>query len=338
MGTLHRTLVLLGLMTAAGCGEGPTTPPRPPDAPAISCPASLTLESPDNVPMPASFQLATTTGGQSPVAVSCTSQSGSTFPLGSTTVQCTATDGLQRTASCSFAITIAPTPRISKTAFLAFGDSITYGRCNDHDDICDPYTLNLRSLLEGRYTRQSFMIVTAGVPGENASDDIPPTNDNEAGQDRLLDELRDRTPEVLLLMEGTNDIINAPGGAEEGVDLAAEALEQMVIAARGGQVEVFLATIPPMRYPPPPGTTRDRSPHGPFVPILNERIRQIAQRQNVTLVDVYAAMNADLAGTIGTDNLHPSSRGLQVIADTFFAAIRQRLDSTPATTSALFRR
>lgn len=330
MGTLRWTLVFICLGAAAGCGDGPTTPPKPPDAPAISCPASLTLESPDNVPMPASFQLPTTTGGQSPVTISCTSQSGETFPLGSTTVQCTATDALQRTASCSFAISIAPTPRISKTAFLAFGDSITYGRCNNDPDTCDPYTVHLRSLLEARYTRQSFTIVTAGVRGENASNDIPPSNDNEAGQDRLLDELRDRAPEVLLLMEGTNDIINAPGGAEEGVELAAEALEQMVVAAKNRQVEVFLATIPPMRYPPPAGTTRDRSAHGPFVPMLNERIRQIAQRRNVTLVDVYAAMHADLAGTIGTDNLHPSAKGLQVIANTFYAAIRQRLDSTPA--------
>lgn len=286
--------------------------------------------------MPATYAPPTPAGGQAPVTVSCSSASGSTFPLGSTTVSCTATDSLQRTATCSFAVTITPTPRIAKTKFLAFGDSITYGRCNSSGE-CPPYTIRLQNLLEQRYAKQSFTVITSGRPGENASDDITPTNGNEAGQDRLPEELRDFSPEVLLLMEGTNDLLNAPLGPSSGVEMATVALDQMVGVAKARGVVVLLATIPPMRYPPPPGT-RDRSAAGPLVPTLNNRIRQLATAHGVTLVDIYAAMNADLAGTIGDDNLHPTVKGLEVIADTFYAAIRQTLDSTPVTTSALFRR
>ncbi|MGC8952805.1 HYR domain-containing protein, partial [Chloroflexus sp.] len=40
------------------------------------------------------------------VAVTCTPASGSTFPLGTTTVTCTATDAAGNTASGSFTITV----------------------------------------------------------------------------------------------------------------------------------------------------------------------------------------------------------------------------------------
>jgi hypothetical protein len=42
-------------------------------------------------------------------------------------VQCTATDTLNRSNSCSFTVTVSRTPQLSVTKFLAFGDSITAG-------------------------------------------------------------------------------------------------------------------------------------------------------------------------------------------------------------------
>jgi lysophospholipase L1-like esterase len=245
------------------------------------------------------------------------------FPLGNTIVTCTATDALQRTASCNFNVTLRPSPRLSKTRFLAFGDSITYGRCHEFPDECDPYTVRLRALLEDRYRKQSFAVTTSGVRGETASADNEPSVDNISGQDRLPLEISRFDPEVLLLMEGTNDLSNGP--ENESVELAAEALDAMVADAMNRDVVVFLATIPPQRYPPPPGT-RDRSGSGPLVEPLNDRIRAIAASRGAFLVDIYAAMNADLDGTISVDNLHPTELGLMVIADTFYAAIRAALE------------
>ena len=285
------------------------------------------------MPLPVSFIVPTATGGQSPVTVTCSAQSGANFPLGSTVVTCTATDSLQRSASCNFNVAVTPTPRISKTKFLAFGDSITAGQCGLNDQECTPYDARLITLLQQRYNRQTLLTTNLGVDGECASNDICLVN-GEAGEDRLPRQLS-RDFEVLFLMEGTNDLINA--ASITGVNEAETSLERMVVRARQANKEVFLATIAPMRYPNPgPGKRLDAP--GPLVPVLNERIKAIAVRHGAVLVDVYAALVADLAANISSDNLHPTDRGLQVIAETFFTAIRARLDSTPTPLSSLFTR
>lgn len=281
------------------------------------------------------FTMPTATGGQAPVNVTCSSQPGTTFPLGNTVVTCTATDALQRSASCNFNVAVTPTPRISKTNFLAFGDSITYGRCYASPQECPPYTVRLRELLTERYARQTFVVTNVGIPGEIASDDIAEPLGRLAGQDRIADEIRRYSPEVVLLMEGANDLLNASDRPIFAVDAAAVALDRMVQLAQQSGKTVFLATVSPIRYPAPPGTT-NRNASGPLVPLLNERIRAIALQRGVVLVDIYAAMNADLAGTISTDNLHPTELGIRVMADTFYASIRTALDVTPG--SSLTRR
>ena len=268
------------------------------------------------------------------MSVTCSAQSGSSFPLGNTLVTCTATDALQRTASCNFNITLRPAPRLSHTRFLAFGDSITFGRCNEAPQECAPYTVRLRELLEERYRKQSFTVTASGAPGESASAEIPPSGVNIPGENRLPNEIDRYDPEVLLLMEGTNDLINGAEG--QAVALAAEALDGMVADAMAQGIVVFLATIPPQRYPPPPGT-RDRTGSGPLVQPLNDRIKAIAAARGAHLVDIYAAMNADLAGTISVDNLHPTELGLRVMADTFYAAIRTALE-VPTGSASLMRR
>jgi lysophospholipase L1-like esterase len=329
--SLRSFAVLFALAGAAAC-SGPTPPPPPPPpSPTVSCPASVTLESPDNVPMPVTFAVPTASGGQTPVSVTCSAQSGANFPLGSTLVTCTATDSLQRTGTCNFNVAVTPTPRISKTKFLAFGDSITVGQCGSLD--CVSYDTRLLALLQQRYTRQTLTTTNLGVDGECAANDICTVN-GEAGEDRLPRELS-RDFEVLLLMEGTNDIFNAESITD--VNDAEVGVERMVMRARQANKEVFLATIAPMRYPGSAGG-KPTDGVGPFVPILNERIKAIASKYNAVLVDVYAALAADMAANISSDNLHPTDKGLQVIAETFYAAIRTRLDSTPTSASSLFRR
>jgi hypothetical protein len=49
-------------------------------------------------------------GGKIPVSAKCTPASGSSFPVGSTTVSCTVTDVLNRSASCQFAVTVTTPP------------------------------------------------------------------------------------------------------------------------------------------------------------------------------------------------------------------------------------
>src|SRR5205814_1817394 len=58
-------------------------------------------------------------GGSGNVVVVCNPSSGSTFPVGTTTVTCTATDGSGATAACSFNVTVNDTePPVASCAVV----------------------------------------------------------------------------------------------------------------------------------------------------------------------------------------------------------------------------
>jgi lysophospholipase L1-like esterase len=155
-------------------------------------------------------------------------------------------------------------------------------------------------------------VVNSGLPGEVAA---------RTGKTRLTSELFEHRPEALLLMEGTNDLFFDDVGVEIGID----ALDDMVRDASARGIRVFLATIPPQRL----GGRRDRVAR--IIPGFNDEVRAVAARRSAVLVDVYAAMQPDLDRLIGIDDLHPTEMGFDVIARTFFDAIRTNLESTPLT-------
>ena len=95
----------------------------------------------------------------------------------------------------------------------------------------------------------------------------------------------------------------------------------MVQDAKGRGLKVFLATLPPQNKTsccPRYGLAEDE------VPAFNDGIRYIADREAITLVDVFEAFHGDNTTLIDFDGLHPTPAGYQVIADTFFKAIKQR--------------
>lgn len=333
------TLVGVTLMLAA-C-SGPSAPPPPPAAPTILCPVSQTVQSPDNAPMPISFTVPGGNGGQAPLSVSCTAQSGANFPLGQTVVTCTVRDSLQRQSSCNFNVSVTATPKISKTTFVAFGDSITDGTKADpwvavmsRPDMgffrlganhSYPYKLN--DLLGSRYTTQSLTIHNEGWGGETASTAWWPNDDRPIGEVRLGEVLRTYNPQVLLLMEGTNDLyFSVPQGAPYGIADIIAALDRMISNAQTRFTTVFIATLPPQRS----GIDVFRTRVAEQIPVLNEEIRALALRRNVFLVDIYAALNSNVNLYIGHDHVHPTEAGFQKIAETFFDSVKQHLDLTPA--------
>jgi lysophospholipase L1-like esterase len=301
-------------LLALGACSSPTAPPPPtPDAPSLTCPASVSLVSPDGARVPYPFPLPTPVNGQPPVTVSCSGMPGGGYPAGSTIVTCTATDALSRQASCNFSVTVTITPKISKTKYLAFGDSITYGRCGPKPNECPPYTVRLEELLRQRYTSQTFTVITSGIGGERTYQ----------GEERLPGELATYNPEVLLLMEGTNDVIAEPYDLGKAVD----SLEDMVDIAHNRGILVFLATIPPIA----PGGPYDYA--RPRVLELNAEVHDIAFSKGAYLVDVFAALNANIPLYYLADDLHPNGEGLRVIGETFYAKIRATLDITPTGSS-----
>jgi lysophospholipase L1-like esterase len=274
-----------------------------------------------------------TTKGKPPVSTTCLPENGALFPVGETTVTCTATDAAQRASSCTFLVTVTAPPKLSVTRFVAFGDSITWGEDGQNSLLLLPgihrtirvpasqqYPAVLKLELAARYTAQSPDVYNAGKQGESVTELTVPTTPQ-----RFSNLLAGGQYDVVLLMEGTNDL-NDRDASIEPVVIAT--LQQMLRDAKGRGVRPYLATIPP------------ENPHGfrglawSLVPGLNDRIRTLAMSEHVPLVEVYQALNTDINTFIGFDGLHPTVAGYAKIADLFFAAIEQTLEA-PAPSSLL---
>ena len=287
----------------------------------IACPAGSQAQSFDGGPVTVHFAAPVASGGQQPVTVGCTPHSGSAFSIGSTDVTCGASDALQQTASCAFRVTVRGTPKLAVSRFLAFGDSITAGVVSPPTggtrlDSFNAYPSRLQRGLTSRYVTQDIRVINAGLPGEEAADAVG----------RFNAELRRQRPQVVLLMEGTNDLY-AVGAAFEN---AVNALDSMVLAARVAGADTFLMTIPPQRG----------HSYAHLVPSFNSRIRSIAARRGAVLFDVYSVLfNGRCGGVgpipcIGNDGLHPTAEGYRLIADELSRSIVARYDMEVLPTAA----
>ncbi len=305
------------LASAAGCGSGPTAPPPPP-ALAISCPANVTVQSSDGSAVFVSFDPPRSDGGAAPVTTTCSAQPG-LFNVGSTSVTCQATDSRNQVASCSFVVAVRPPPRLQSTRFLAFGDSLTAGEVSFGPSVRvylpnESYPAVLQRRLAAYYRFQSPVVINVGFGGEEAS----------TGVLRFRNELLQHRPDVVLLMEGSNDLLDRPD-IGRGADSAIAALRRMVQDAKSLNVKVGLATVPPQRA----GGLRNRDTVARLIPSFNERIRALAAEEQVVLIDVYDAMKDNLS-LIGVDDLHPTILGYDVMAGVFFEAIKASFEEVPA--------
>lgn len=334
----------------ASCGGNPasSTPPPPPnpDPPKITCPSAVSVTSPTGQATAVSYGTATVVLGKSPVSTACTPASGAIFPIGTTTVTCVATDALQRTDSCTFGVTVAAPPRISLTRFVSFGDSITWGEDGQNSPtslsigpirpavqvpINQTYPGALQILLTARYSSQAPSVANLGCRGEAAGDLSSPCSAGNAVS-RFSDTVGTGAYQAVLLMEGANDVAEqlALGGSTAPVDAAIAALRSMIDFAKSRNVRPYLATITPEN---PLGTIpARRGGAANFVPPFNDRLRSLASAEGITLVDVYAAFNGDVTTLIGSDGLHPTVAGYAVIANTFFARVKETLETATSPT------
>ncbi len=279
------------------------------------------MPSPNGGPVAVPF---TTPTASEPAVIVCTPASGAPFPVGTTTVQCTGTAANNQTGSCSFTVTITPPlPRLAKTNFLAFGDSMTQGEVsnpisttNDADGFpaftlqivpSAAYPRQLQLQLSSRYTQQVVQMTNAGIAGETASH----------GAQRFPGIMSSLRPEVVLLLDGANDL-SALG--EAGFSSAIAAIESMAKEARLRNARVFLANLPPTRL----GGRNSISDS--TIQAFNVRVASIARGENAILVDLHSAMAGAVNTYIGADGLHPNEMGYQKMAETFFTAIRADLE------------
>ena len=307
-------LMLFTALTAAACGDSPTpVTPTVPAALVLTCPADVNAVSTDGQAVTVTFPNPIVLGATGGVTLSCSAPSGSAFPVGATQVICTASDARSASGQCGFSISVTlPPPRIGSTKFLAFGDSLTEGLTSSSYlplllGPAESYPTRLQLLLSERYSAQSIVVTNAGLSGEWASD----------GVIRLPGVLSQHAPQVLLLLEGANDL-NFWG--RSGISRAAAALDAMVAEASRRNIRVFLATMPPWRN----GGPKDRD--ASLVPLINVQIRRIAADRGAVLVDLFAAVEPDMNTLIGADGLHPTEAGYQRMAEAFFQVIVPALE------------
>ena len=206
---------------------------------------------------------------------------------------------------------------------MAFGDSITAGEVTvpvssrtDHDErtttmVLVPsasYPSVLADLLRSAYPKQAAQIeiFNEGKPAEPVMAAMP----------RFVDALEAHKPDVVLLMDGYNDI--CCGGAENGKNAAA-ALAAMAAEARRRGARVFLANLAPSK----PGF---RAGDATALAAFNDSLPTYAAGGPDVLVDVFQQLQAEIDRNIGIDGLHPTEIGYRRIAQAFFFAIRSSLE------------
>ena len=216
-----------------------------------------------------------------------------------------------------------PGATLTLTHFTAFGDSITWGTASAPGaagpkgllsfPITPPsysYPSQLRTFLAANFPALSVSVANEGWPGEAVGD----------GLTRLPTAITETNPDVLLLLDGANDLLGNPSSAT--TEYIAARLRDMVRAAKVQRpsIKVLLATFPPQAR----GTIPyDRGAGRDFIPELNQRIAAVANSESASVVDLYSAFPTDLRAYIGVDGLHPTELGFTLIAQTFAARVQQ---------------
>jgi lysophospholipase L1-like esterase len=213
-----------------------------------------------------------------------------------------------------------PPPVLGITRILAFGDSMTAGVTSAPPPtslfalldagVAASYPFKLQALATARYTGQTIVVLNAGRAGESAT---------EAGTaTRFSAALSEAKPDLLLLMEGANDL----NGVTPSSTATVNAMEEMVKEARRRNIAVMLATLPPQR--PGPGT-KTTSPA--LLTRYNNDLRTMAAKKDAQLVDVNAMLPVAL---IGIDGLHPTEAGYDRLAEIFLDAIKAKYEKAAA--------
>ena len=323
--------VLVGLL--ASCSESTVEPPLAPsplstekvNSLTIACPVEVQVQSLDGEPVVVSYPAITTQGGDPPVVVDCEPGSGTSFPVGRRAVNCRASDMIGQVVSCSFDTVVLSAPQLSVTKILAFGDSLTAGVVSQQYidairlalETQNSYPIKLQARLAQAYRTQTISVVNEGLSGEKASE----------AASRLQSALSTHDPDVVLLMEGTNDL-GTPGVS---VSATVSSMETLVGLIESAGADAILATVPPIR---PYGEGENAALVDPY----NTNLRSLATRRGVSLVDVHTVVkNGNCSASsnvstpcVGQDNIHLTREGYALVAEAFFDRIVTLYDSPVA--------
>jgi acyl-CoA thioesterase-1 len=211
------------------------------------------------------------------------------------------------------AVLAAPSRLGAQTVYIAFGDSITSGVGDDPHRAQAGYPPRLQSLLE--QAGKAATVINDGLPGE----------DTAAGLARLPSVLN-QGGNVLLLMEGTNDI-NEKVSTESIIFNLGHMANR---AEQRGLKAIHVTIIPRL-------TNANTDPNNIFTAGLAAALREHAWLNQRSLVDLFEEFFHLAPGGFesyyggGSDRLHPNSVGYDLMARTF-ADVLTNVDRIPPVT------
>jgi lysophospholipase L1-like esterase len=191
------------------------------------------------------------------------------------------------------------------------GDSITFGRGSSSDGPLTGYPILLERKLEGSFGGD-FASFNYGDPGERTSE----------GLDRIALDLAVTNPDVLFLMEGTND-----HGADVPFSTIENNLRSMISTAKARGIFVVLATIPPVIS----NEFRNRDAQASRIRSFNPTIYDIGADMDVPIAPVHEYITAvpgwqDLLIEQESAN-HPNDAGYRFVRDAFLDALAPYLNN-----------
>jgi lysophospholipase L1-like esterase len=178
---------------------------------------------------------------------------------------------------------------------LAHGDSITWGGYQDVDGTpATPYPVFLELILDSNVIQSE--VINHGKPGEKA----------RAAEARLREGMLLYNPEFVQIMEGTNDLSSdySPADTAHHVRLLVQAIKADFSGSR-----VMIATLTPRQ-----DNRNDE------VAATNQLLyTKVAQPERVPIADPWQAFhNYGPWSQFYVDALHPGTKGLEIIANTFY--------------------
>ncbi|MFL6232557.1 MAG: GDSL-type esterase/lipase family protein [Thermoanaerobaculia bacterium] len=216
----------------------------------------------------------------------------------------------RRAASAALILGAIPALASAQTAktFVAFGDSITAGVGDDPARTSPGYPPRLQALLQSAGV--SATVTNAGNPGEKTPDGLTRLNTIVLPQTKSGD--------ILILMEGTNDINKAIS-----IETTINDLETMAFNAETRGLSVIHATV----IPRPPDAKND--PDNVLTDQLNGRIRNLAGfrgRKEADPNEVFRNVPNLFSGFYSNDPDdhvgHPNAAGYDILARVFYNVIQ----------------
>lgn len=213
-------------------------------------------------------------------------------------------------STCSLlALLASASGAVAQTTYVAFGDSITEGIGDDPNRAEKGWPPRLETLLQQR--GQSAEVRNEGVAGETTEEAVSRIN-------RVLEPGDD----VLLLMEGTNDI----GLKTISNETIVANLDRIAERAEARGLSVVHATVLPRV-----NTTHD--PRNLITAAFNGLVRDLAWREERKLADPFEVFYRLTPNyfQLYDDKLHPNAAGYDLLARVF-ADVITNIDNVPPVT------